>query len=117
MVPLVHDDRLVMHHMRVSDGSTEVIVLVDRSASDAVCTGGRIDAALEIPPHPRKQIVTMDCSVVDTRDVTGQAVGLLDESRKPGRFAPRVAWRVNLQDHRFDPVDPGRVRCVQEGLD
>lgn len=92
------------------------LFLLDNSATPRNC--GLVDAALNLTPLIKKgEDPLFKCHVnSEGRTRWGHVVGLGDNKRGNKRFVvPRLAWRVNIKEKRFDQIKGEPVTCDASG--
>jgi len=92
------------------------LFLLENSAPPQYC--GIVDAALDLTPLRKKgEDPLFKCHVnSEGRTRWGRVVGLGDNQRGRKRFlVPRLAWRVNTKEKRFDLIKGEPVTCDASG--
>jgi hypothetical protein len=92
------------------------LFLLEESLPPKYC--GIVDAAVDLTPLIRKgEDPLFKCHVnSEGRTRWGHVVGLGDNQRGHKRFVvPRLAWRVNTKEKRFDEIKGEAVTCDASG--
>jgi hypothetical protein len=76
----------------------------------------RIIAVLKVPKHASNEAINFNCRPKGKKS-DDIVFGIVKNSKVPGYFSPRLAWRVKFDTFTFEPVDGKSVECGLFGLD
>ena len=110
------DDKKEYAVQYMERGGVIAVFLLENSPPPRYC--GIVDAALDLTPLRKKgEDPLFKCHVnSEGRTRWGRVVGLGDNQRGHKRFlVPRLAWRVNTKEKRFDEVKNEPVSCDASG--
>ena len=107
--PLENEPRYSLQYRKSAD--YEVVLLVD--AEQQAGSRKKILAALRVPPHAPDEAVNFSCR----EGRSGDFWGVIRNSKRPGTFRPRLAWRVSLSSPWMQRIKPSLVLCDQYGVD
>jgi hypothetical protein len=117
----VYLDRRKEHAVQYRERDGVVALFLLAKPSSANC--GIIEAVLDLTPvikvgeTPEFKCYT-DHEGGATPGKWGHVVGLADNQRGTKRFVkPRVAWRVNVKEKRFDKIDDKATECDTRGYE
>ncbi len=89
-----------------------VLLLAKETGKDC---GDKIVAYLIVPSHAKKEAINFDCRREDgTFNPEERVIGVITNATRPGEYAARMAWVVNLRSHSFTRLQGRRVVCIHD---
>jgi hypothetical protein len=110
------DDKKESAVQYMERGNIIAVFLLSNSMPPSYC--GKVEAALDLSPLRKKgEVPLFKCHVnKEGRTRWGLVVGLGDNQKGHRRFlVPRLAWRVNTKEKRFDEIKGEAVSCDASG--